>query len=100
MKRRPPISTRCCTLFPYTTLFRSLAGLFPFRRFRNATRAGHIWRRQADRERSEEHTSELQSHSNNSYAVFCLEKKIARRQRDGERVEREREPVAPCLEAR
>src|SRR5881296_3715812 len=26
--------------------------------------------------RSEEHTSELQSHSNISYAVFCLKKKI------------------------
>src|SRR5881296_4791222 len=25
--------------------------------------------------RSEEHTSELQSHSNTSYAVFCLKKK-------------------------
>src|SRR5881296_2158302 len=25
MIRRPPRSTRCCTLFPYTTLFRSLA---------------------------------------------------------------------------
>src|ERR1051326_9249955 len=28
-----------------------------------------------DRERSEEHTSELQSHSFISYAVFCLKKK-------------------------
>ena len=28
-------------------------------------------------ERSEEHTSELQSHSEISYAVFCLKKKIA-----------------------
>src|SRR5881296_1383927 len=25
MIRRPPRSTRCCTLFPYTTLFRSRA---------------------------------------------------------------------------
>src|SRR5881296_4105307 len=25
MRRRPPRSTRCCTLFPYTTLFRSVA---------------------------------------------------------------------------
>src|SRR5881296_1733426 len=24
MIRRPPRSTRCCTLFPYTTLFRSI----------------------------------------------------------------------------
>src|SRR3546814_7366827 len=27
MIRRPPVSTRTDTLFPYTTLFRSLAGL-------------------------------------------------------------------------
>src|SRR5881296_647844 len=27
MIRRPPRSTRCCTLFPYTTLFRSLPGV-------------------------------------------------------------------------
>ena len=31
---------------------------------------------QMDRYRSEEHTSELQSHSFISYAVFCLKKKI------------------------
>src|SRR5210317_156512 len=30
---------------------------------------------QANRRRSEEHTSELQSHSEISYAVFCLTKK-------------------------
>src|SRR3546814_4694956 len=30
---------------------------------------------QAQRERSEEHTSELQSLMRNSYAVFCLKKK-------------------------
>src|SRR5881296_2904826 len=38
------------------------------------------------RMRSEEHTSELQSHSNISYAVFCLKKKTkaqARSLRDG-----------------
>src|SRR3546814_9615874 len=33
-------------------------------------------RRQEDRARSEEHTSELQSLMRNSYAVFCLKKKI------------------------
>src|SRR3546814_8161621 len=31
--------------------------------------------RRADRGRSEEHTSELQSLMRNSYAVFCLQKK-------------------------
>src|SRR3546814_12763562 len=30
MIRRPPRSTRTYTLFPYTTLFRSLPDLFPF----------------------------------------------------------------------
>src|ERR1051325_12021326 len=64
MIRRPPRST----LFPYTTLFRSLdAGVDP---------AAHP----ADRPRgavprSEEHTSELQSPYVISYAVFCLKKK-------------------------
>src|SRR5438132_2825480 len=54
MIRRPPRST----LFPYTTLFRSLS---------NPVRQGEYVRLLADhlgvRERSEEHTSELQSHS-------------------------------------
>src|ERR1051326_9451144 len=64
MIRRPPRST----LFPYTTLFRSLLGCWKyFRRF-------SLWRRRPPL-RSEEHTSELQSHSFISYAVFCLKKK-------------------------
>src|SRR3546814_3134821 len=33
------------------------------------------WRQMADRNRSEEHTSELQSLMRISYAVFCLKKK-------------------------
>src|SRR5881296_2011676 len=67
MIRRPPRSTRCCTLFPYTTLFRSRSG-------RRWSRSPHRPTR-SPRRRSEEHTSELQSHSNISYAVFCLKKK-------------------------
>src|ERR1051326_9627349 len=39
-----------------------------------ASRTWHVARRPA-RGRSEEHTSELQSHSFISYAVFCLKKK-------------------------
>src|ERR1051326_9312517 len=35
------------------------------------------------RDRSEEHTSELQSHSFISYAVFCLKKKQRRNERHG-----------------
>src|SRR3546814_1585830 len=103
MIRRPPRSTRTDTLFPYTTLFRSL---YPFpvasgriagggwpRRAPDRRRGGH---RKADRlsdrratmarypsarhrrlhaQRSEEHTSELQSLMRISYAVFCLKKK-------------------------
>src|SRR2546425_2153999 len=57
MIRRPPRST----LFPYTTLFRSLEER---RRRAPAARAGGHLRREApqpERLRSEEHTSELQS---------------------------------------
>src|SRR3546814_8271092 len=97
MKRRPPISTRTDTLFPYTTLFRSLPGAYrafpealvpPQGRLRRG--AGALGRqlpaagqpagrlqlvRLGQRRRSEEHTSELQSLMRISYAVFCLKKK-------------------------
>src|SRR3546814_3006365 len=82
MIRRPPRSTRTDTLFPYTTLFRS-------------HRSSSIWHGPASpgtgtrripmseqptareiQQRSEEHTSELQSLMRISYAVFCLKKKI------------------------
>src|SRR3546814_8445282 len=104
MVRRPPRSTRTDTLFPYTTLFRSIqrthlrhesreqielpigfgdeagerlppvAALHIVAAFdqRAARRVGLVGRRQ---ERSEEHTSELQSLMRISYAVFCLKKK-------------------------
>src|SRR3546814_4143085 len=36
----------------------------------------------AERERSEEHTSELQSLMSNSYAVFCLKKKNEERRHE------------------
>src|SRR3546814_3661639 len=103
MIRRPPRSTRTDTLVPYTTLFRSTArdhffedffprlavqidshGLLvaivigevpahpitnhPLSTYR-ITRAGRF-----DLDRSEEHTSELQSLLRISYAVFCLKK--------------------------
>src|SRR3546814_2380894 len=79
MIRRPPRSTRTDTLFPYTTLFRSLErALEAQRRCRRSTASGHRQRpcrpRARDR-RSEEHTSELQSLMRISYAVFCLKKK-------------------------
>src|SRR3546814_2261247 len=77
MIRRPPRSTRTDTLFPYTTLFRSLSeGIEsedvpvemapPKPRIAGAT--------VSTAKRSEEHTSELQSLMRISYAVFCLKK--------------------------
>src|SRR3546814_4507984 len=81
MIRRPPRSTRTDTLFPYTTLFRSLPGA-PIQGLRSPAGANRADPRHwpaADRrrwkERSEEHTSELQSLMRTSYAVFCLKKK-------------------------
>src|SRR3546814_9031038 len=91
MIRRPPRSTRTDTLFPYTTLFRSggpVGAAAGERRTRSGSEgpclraalgrlracgAAHDLR--AGRDRSEEHTSELQSLMRISYAVFCLKKK-------------------------
>src|SRR3546814_3964602 len=86
MIRRPPRATRTDTLFPYTTLFRSDLDCRRDRSARgNATgnpfhprqRARSFDRRRAVDldDRSEEHTSELQSLMRISYAVFCLKKK-------------------------
>src|SRR3546814_1339675 len=88
MIRRPPRSTRTDTLFPYTTLFRSArprrrgaeagdardgeADASRLRARRHRDRRGRLLR---DEQRSEEHTSELQSLMRISYAVFCLKKK-------------------------
>src|SRR3546814_16206261 len=74
MIRRPPRSTRTDTLFPYTTLFRSL-----LRAAEKSCPADFPEAHGASAElkrRSEEHTSELQSLMRISYAVFCLKKKI------------------------
>src|SRR3546814_5422310 len=105
MIRRPPRSTRTDTLFPYTTLFRSGevlgnallllvggcvqqpeqqeeghhrrhevgVGNFPGAAVMAA--ADHLLDLFDDDDRSEEHTSELQSLMRISYAVFCLKKK-------------------------
>src|SRR3546814_1622324 len=101
MIRRPPNSTRTDTLFPYTTLFRSVEGPFflsappeegrCFDKLSTNGRKGDADLRLAaltalfatlheinrappsiPRDRSEEHTSELQSLMRISYAVFCL----------------------------
>src|SRR3546814_9186832 len=87
MIRRPPRSTRTDTLFPYTTLFRSVVQLQPRAGLSRVTgvvsadnrRSAEFRATDVEREiseRSEEHTSELQSLMRISYAVFCLKKKI------------------------
>src|SRR3546814_2218301 len=81
MIRRPPRSTRTDTLFPYTTLFRSVFRggfhiifdflIIAFERLLRLIHPGY----RVIATRSEEHTSELQSLMCISYAVFCLKKK-------------------------
>src|SRR3546814_3063989 len=96
MIRRQPRSTRTYTLFPYTTLFRSIllercaraffnqafrdgffhADLHPGNMFVARGGPWHGALMPVDFGiRSEEHTSELQSLMRISYAVFCLKKK-------------------------
>src|SRR3546814_9124001 len=107
MIRRPPRSTRTDTLFPYTTLFRSMEDAKKWveqyfanipssdlpekpdiseprqtqeKRFTKEDKLANkpaiaIAYKMPDRNRSEEHTSELQSLMRISYAVFCLTKK-------------------------
>src|SRR3546814_1916268 len=104
MLRRPPRSTRTDTLLPYTTLFRS--GGFLFQALPGAVAGPDFPQAAMDSvmpgwgagfvafavlffvfttlvtyyymaERSEEHTSELQSLMRISYAVFCLNKKTS-----------------------
>src|SRR3546814_2682108 len=109
MLRRPPRSTRTDTLFPYTTLFRSLRnnddwideilsnlGLADKAQTNMRALSGGMKRRvlvaqalvhrppviildEPTAGRSEEHTSELQSLMRISYAVFCLKKKKTNR---------------------
>src|SRR3546814_10013842 len=93
MIRRPPRSTRTDTLLPYTTLFRSAVDHCQHEAFRRGrctapgqlriavvAQADMAERRlhrkcAASGDRSEEHTSELQSLMRSSYAVFCLKQK-------------------------
>src|SRR3546814_8922805 len=97
MIRRPPRSTRTDTLFPYTTLFRSVEHVLarqrdhrfaaiedqrPVLKCTVGAEQCVKYRRTATRQqRSEEHTSELQSLMRISYAVFCLKKKKKKRHR-------------------
>src|SRR3546814_4269832 len=103
MIRRPPRSTRTDTLFPYTTLFRStdidlgeglqitaatynswargtFNGFMGYPGYIGGRSEPNVEGRIAEninrlRNRSEEHTSELQSLMRISYAVFCLKTK-------------------------
>src|SRR5256886_3505735 len=75
MIRRPPRST----LFPYTTLFRSLPRLDGLMARGHELRNLDTGRPLSDvRERSEEHTSELQSQSNLVCRLLLEKKKTAR----------------------
>src|SRR3546814_6364253 len=101
----PPRSTRSDTLFPYSTLFRSRGPSALPRILRLVRRRGprahppqgaagggflshhrhhlqRLWRRGRRRaaDRSEEHTSELQSLMRISNAVFCLKTKNIQQQ--------------------
>src|SRR3712207_7706874 len=86
MIRRPPRST----LFPYTTLFRSVVGMFGWQEWAAAGAKDVLWRvtsedfplsawlgvlglngLTADRKSTRLNSS----HANISYAVFCLKKK-------------------------
>src|SRR3546814_7113223 len=105
MIRRPPRSTRTDTLFPYTTLFRSPR--HQACRFRPPPCAAAESRRSAapprrsyrrarrDRNRSEEHTSELQSLMRISYAVFCLKKKTTTQKKE-KRIIQDMNTSRPC----
>src|SRR3546814_2826354 len=95
MIRRPPRSTRTDTLFPYTTLCRSAVAIDTFINQKGPNQSDDESKklyciyvavgqkrstvaqivRQLEENRSEEHTSELQSLMRISYAVFCLKKK-------------------------
>src|SRR3546814_10410155 len=101
MIRRPPRSPRTDPLLPYATLFRSVGALeqhgcaSPDNGWTPCHLHGadgrvvcyekaHSWgefvfdfelARAYQQQRSEEHTSELQSLMRNSYAVFCLKQK-------------------------
>src|SRR3546814_2419681 len=94
MIRRPPRSTRTDTLFPSTTLFRSVNGNESSPEERTDLSSDGVIvlspvliviGKAVDVIRSEEHTSELQSLMRISYAVVCLKKK--KKKGDGDATE-------------
>src|SRR2546430_5580523 len=96
MIRRPPRST----LFPYTTLFRSA-------RFGRQRYAGAFLRRGKERRlyrdarganRDRKSTRLNSSHSQISYAVFCLKKKKLKRHRHYDEIVGVTEKSTRCLD--
>src|SRR5438874_8339612 len=87
MNRRPPRST----LFPYTTLFRSLewfgnrldsapeSAVHVFKTGKDGIHHGDGCRSETDEGRDRKSTRLNSSHVEISYAVFCLKKKKKRR---------------------
>src|SRR4051812_49728239 len=89
MIRRPPRST----LFPYTTLFRSVAD-----RLAKTPIVG-VQRRDGDEhQRSEEHTSELQSHVN-LVCRLLLEKKKKKKTQKNNNI-KNKQPSNPYIHTR
>src|SRR3546814_7738927 len=86
MIQRPPIYTRTYTLFPYSTLFRSMWSSWPWTKRPIVNRHSMASQVRCGRRRSEEHTSELQILMRISYAVFCLKKKTTSPQYLNEKV--------------
>src|SRR6266478_9239705 len=71
MIRRPPRST----LFPYTTLFRSRLRLAVAHQFCGHVQRAILFAAERVRRRDRKSTRLNSSHSQSSYAVFCLKKK-------------------------
>src|SRR3546814_9647861 len=112
MGRRPPRSTRTDTLLPYTTLFRSTAATSrtkrPRRPWSEPDQAAVLWTvapanarpgmagpEPGNRNRSEEHTSELQSLIRISYAAFWLKNKTAAYHQANQRIVRTHPQLYP-----
>src|SRR2546430_4039293 len=93
MIRRPPRST----LFPYTTLFRSWLGFGArdgLRRQDEPQRARHLCRDERDRKSTRLNSS----HSQISYAVFCLKKKKKELTRTATLAAEHKQHVSECRE--
>src|SRR3712207_7736848 len=99
MIRRPPRST----LFPYTTLFRSLllglavfgGGVHFLHAYQVKRNAGALLDRAMAAEGDRKSTRLNSSHANISYAVFCLKKKKTNHKEHTVRTDLHPEPMRP-----